>query len=995
VCRIIIFLICLLTDFFPVSWASTAHSSLVSAISQQLWAEQTRNTILLKKLQNLRYQQQNSARFPHAYSDILKHLPLIIAMTQADLNNISLSLETVNQSVALAEDAVRFAQDRWDLSKVNDLSEQKKNSQLVQQRSIQEQQAVLALQKQRYAILGQSRVIAQQILSLAQTWSQQLQVQVQTQQRLERQEEFDQLARDLQVQQRIWLERLMRWSQKLQTTSTTRLSSVTDYTQIELAVFEAEEQINFTQVALNLARLDNKFDDLRDGFNQNLSLSTLSNLKHQIESLTAQCQDADNLLDAKLQFLHNYIKLAQHTNTSVQQSTQDLQQLLRQYQKLSDKTKQLYAEATRYQHTVSKQLQSQLANRQGLPGFNWQAWLILVKPIVQIPRLLIEKFLAVYQLARSELTGTTVGKSFLGLFFVILWLGCGFKLKRFLVQDAVNIATDNRGFFSTQTMLIVVQLLRRHLMPIFITLMTCGVFLWIGVAWKGFAWIVILMIVGILFSIVIQLACIVLMENTTDESGHDVTLYYRLRATLLVGAIITFSSILVNQLPVNYEVQDLFGRLFMLFLFVVAVVLMRGWEVVPTLLSPYLEKRHAYLQRVVRWLSFLIPVSLLSNALLGLVGYVELAWAIADYQGLFLLALAVYLLMRGLLDELIRWLSEQCIRRLRNGWLWSQALLKPMHQLLKLILLLACIMFLITLYGKWDSSAVISNNIDKLFNLKLFMITNVTITVLTVIELLIAITILVWLSHWSREFAYRWFFAHVQDLGLRNSLAIFTQYAMVALGVLITLNLVGLTINMIVVILSGFALGLAFGLRDLFNNFVVGIFLLLERPVKVGDWVTIGSYDGQVAHIGARSITVTTDDHQDLLVPNADIFSKNFINWTHRDSVIRAVVPVRVHRHDSPKRIKELILEVLANTPKILTNPKPEVYFIEIDKMLLDFKVTYYIDLNHVSSRTEVRSQFLFALWDRFAQETILAPYDVQEVRVEGHLNLSEGGRSV
>lgn len=100
-------------------------------------------------------------------------------------------------------------------------------------------------------------------------------------------------------------------------------------------------------------------------------------------------------------------------------------------------------------------------------------------------------------------------------------------------------------------------------------------------------------------------------------------------------------------------------------------------------------------------------------------------------------------------------------------------------------------------------------------------------------------------------------------------------------------------------------MGVGLGLRDLFNNFFTGIFLLLERPVKVGDWVTVGNYDGQVSHIGARSITVTTDDRQELLVPNADIFSKNFINWTHRDSVVRALVTIRTNRKDNPQRIKD------------------------------------------------------------------------------------------
>jgi potassium efflux system protein len=323
--------------------------------------------------------------------------------------------------------------------------------------------------------------------------------------------------------------------------------------------------------------------------------------------------------------------------------------------------------------------------------------------------------------------------------------------------------------------------------------------------------------------------------------------------------------------------------------------------------------------------------------------------------------------------------------------LLSQALLKPFHQILKLVLLILSIMGLFELYGWGDRVPIINTNVSKLLATKLFVITNnVTVTGLTVVQLAILVVVLIWIAHWSREFAYRWLFVHTKDLGLRNSLSIFTQYTLIAIGITIGLNILGLNWANISLIFGLFSLGVGLGLRDLFNNFFTGIFLLLERPVKVGDWVTIGNYDGQVSHIGARSVTVTTDDRQELLVPNADIFSKNFINWTHRDSVVRALVTVRSNRNDNPNRIRDIILEVLATVPKILTNPKPEVYFKEIDQVLLEFKVEYYVDLNHISSRSGVRSQFLFSLWERFSNEGILPPDVPHDVHISGKLALQQ-----
>jgi potassium-dependent mechanosensitive channel len=950
--------ICLGFIFDGAAYPIHYDATLATTISQQLDAEQIHYSILKKKLQDLKSAQQ-SFKTDQLNQHFLSQLELTSELAKTDLSNIGLTLEMVNQAIVLEQEIVNTPT-------ANDSD----------WRKAQEHQMVLQLQKQRYSVLQKSQGVAQQILTLTQTWFQQLKAQWQDQQHIERQNRFGQLVKDLQRKQQSLLIQLSKLNQQSDETQNYNYDS-----RNELETFTINEQINLIQSTLNVARLNNKFSDLK--LDQNLSLSDLTSLKHQIELLITQCNDLTGLINAKLSILRDYLNLTRNAQFNTHKQ---LQALVDQYQDLLGKLQRLREKITSDQGIAAKQLKTQLAKRQDLPGLNSAAWLALIKPISQIPSLTLEKVLNLSDTVSTQLKYATIWQWLLGGIAVIVAVMIGLQLNRFFSLTKIVTATESRDV--SQILIVVSKLFHRHLIPLLVILTSAIILFFLGVSLKDFGWLFSLIMVSLVFSLLIQLTRIVLLENITDESGHDVTLYYRLRTTLWVGAIITFTSILVNHLPVNYEIQDLVGRLFMLFLLVAALVLMKGWNVVPTLLEPHIEKRHGYLKRIIRLLSFLIPISLLSNALLGLIGYVELAWAIADYQGIFLVALVIYLLLRGLLDELIRWISEQFIRRLRNGWLWSQALLKPLHQLLKLALLGLAIAFLITFYAKWDSTAIINTNLSKILSMNLFAFAGVNMTVELLLELMLVVIILIWTAHWSREFAYRWLFAHVKDLGLRNSLAIFTQYALIALGVLVILNTIGLPLPALLFVLSTFAVGLGFGLRDLFNHFVVGIFLLVERPIKVGDWVSIGNYDGQVAHIGARSVTITTDDHHDLLVPNADIFSKNFINWTHRDSVVRVVIPIRIHRQDNLKHIKEVILDVLGKTPKILANPKPEVYFVEIDKMLLDFKIAYYIDLNHVSSRSEVRSQFLFALWERFAQENILAPNEVQEVYIQGSLNL-------
>ncbi|MDQ8039219.1 MAG: mechanosensitive ion channel [Rickettsiella sp.] len=992
--KLIVLLFFLFCGFTTTIFAEVSNKSpLLTSTQQQLIAEQTRNNLLSKKLQSLQLEQKNLLSQPITQNSLAR-LDTIIAMAKVDLESINLTLQTTQQSIDLIQDSIRSAPELWQTSSqvfpVNSMQQEQSRHYL------EERRYLLTLQQKRMKTLLRSRDIIEQILNFSEEWKQDLQQKYQLQEQVNREQSFNSLVFRLEQEQKKWVTELKRWNEALEKAEANGFLHNTFYDQIEFNIFEVEEKNNLLDTELNTAKIANKLQDLQFSFNQKLSLSTLSNLQHQIENLNDKIHISNNLFQKKLIFLQNYVQLVtQDSKKNSITATQDQTKLIRlkeiiiSYQTLFAKNKELAKQIELQQAMIAKQLKLQLANRQGLPGWNLSAWLSLGKIIVQIPALTLEKLTGLYDPIINKLELVSIWQWLIGLIAFLLWFALWLKLRRFLAVDRVRLQQRSRGFFSAQTVIVVLQLLQRHLTGIMLLAALIGLLFLFNIPFKLFFLIISLSVVCLIFSIVIQLAHILLLENTTDESGHDVKLYYRLRATLLIGGVITLATILVNQLPVNYEVQDLFGRLFMLFLLIVALVLMKGWEVVPTLLEPYLENKHAYLKRIIRWLSFLIPFSLLTNALIGLVGYVELAWAIAHYQGLFLIALTAYLLLRGLLDELIRWLSEQCIRRFRNGWLWSQSLLKPFHQVLKLTLLVLSAMGLFEWYG-WggDHTPLININISKLLATKLFDISNtVTVTGYTVVELAVLIVVLIWIAHWSREFAYRWLFVHTKDLGLRNSLAIFTQYTLIAIGITIGLNILGLTWTNISLIFGLFSLGVGLGLRDLFNNFFTGIFLLLERPVKVGDWVTVGTYDGQVSHIGARSITVTTDDRQELLVPNADIFSKNFINWTHRDSVVRALVNVRANRNDNPNRIRDIILEVLAAIPKILTNPKPEVYFKEIDKVLLEFKVEYYVDLNHISSRSGVRSQFLFSLWERFSSEGILPPDAPHDVHIEGQLN--------
>lgn len=493
-----------------------------------------------------------------------------------------------------------------------------------------------------------------------------------------------------------------------------------------------------------------------------------------------------------------------------------------------------------------------------------------------------------------------------------------------------------------------------------------------------------LIMVWFSFRLLILIARLSLLESVSDASGQDVTLYYRLKWLLLFGgwatALMTFS----HLLPLPMILQDIFNRLFMLFLLTVSLVAWKSKDVIPHLLSPLLKSKKRYLRSVISLLVFLVPITLFTTAIIGLFGFVNLAWTMSRLEVYVLLVLVGYILVRGLLFDALELLSEWMISSLNNGWLWIEVFLKPLDTILRLILIALSISLLFELFG-WHADSPVVTHIKEGVLYPIVQLPGIHITVASAAAFVGLVGIFVWASKWTREFCYRWLFINTKDAGIRNSLSVFTQYSVILVGGFITLHVLGLDLTGMSMILGGLAVGMGFGLRDFASNIIGGLMLLIERPVREGDLITIGEHEGQVSHIGIRSMRVSSWDNTEVLIPNAETFNKPFINWTHQDGIVRTVIPVKVSRADDPVMIQQLILDVLAIIPEIEPNPAAQVLLKKIDEALIEFEVRYFINVQ-IHTRVEVRSKVLFAITAQFKAANIKAPIEPLTIEFkEGH----------
>ena len=679
-----------------------------------------------------------------------------------------------------------------------------------------------------------------------------------------------------------------------------------------------------------------------------------------LQTISVSYQDVINQFSAMEQALRQIIVILKKESHYIQDAAlkanfADLEGIITaKVATIGVQEKTLQADLEAHQDALKKQL----AVRQSLSEYRMDSWPVIFTQICDIPH-------QFYNYIKNLLFKLNDNYQWVDVWpATLMWLLIGLVVVAtlFLNQLLKRMTRETtRSRLSAHIYDGVLILLLRNVPQFALALSGVIVFYFTHILFVSYQLLLNLFIVWLTFRSLILIARFVLLERITDdESGHDVHLYTRIKWLLLVGGWTTALMVLSHLLPLSLLLQDLFNRFFMLFLVAVSIVFWRSREVITHLLHPILKNKKRYLQRAVIMLVILVPITLFSTAVIGLIGYINLAWTMSSYQVELLLLLAFYVLCRGLMFDAFELLSELMVARLTHGWLWIEVILKPMDKIMRLMVLILAFYILFTLFG-WDSQSFVVKRLVLFYQYSFVNLSGIHITTESILEFFVLLFFLIWASKWTREFCYRWLYRDAQDNGIRNSLAVFTQYGVILVGALITLRVLGFELSNMSMILGGLAVGMGFGLRDFASNIVGGLMLLIERPVREGDLITIDNYEGKVAHIGIRSMRVCSWDNMEVLIPNAETFNKPFTNWTHQDSIVRTVITLKVSREDDPLTVQQLVFDVL-----------------------IEFEVRYFINVA-THSRVETRSKVLFAIMAQFKAAGVKSPVPPFEVDLKDH----------
>jgi small-conductance mechanosensitive channel len=203
-------------------------------------------------------------------------------------------------------------------------------------------------------------------------------------------------------------------------------------------------------------------------------------------------------------------------------------------------------------------------------------------------------------------------------------------------------------------------------------------------------------------------------------------------------------------------------------------------------------------------------------------------------------------------------------------------------------------------------------------------------------------------------------------MGVRLSIARLVHYVISVAGFLLALSVLGFEISKITIFLSALGVGIGFGLQGIVNNFVCGLILLFERPVRVGDIVEIGGRWAKISRIGTRATTVHTYDEADVIVPNADLISSQVTNWTLNSRRARLIIPVGVAYGSDVEQVVELLRACARENPNIAKAPAPQVLFLSFGASSLDFELRAVVP--DAESRLGVRSELHQEIDRRFRE---------------------------
>lgn len=273
--------------------------------------------------------------------------------------------------------------------------------------------------------------------------------------------------------------------------------------------------------------------------------------------------------------------------------------------------------------------------------------------------------------------------------------------------------------------------------------------------------------------------------------------------------------------------------------------------------------------------------------------------------------------------------------------------------------------------------------LSGIFNYSLLHLGDTELTIGLILTLVISLVALFVISEWIRRFIVNKVLSRYQfETGTRQTIGIIIKYVLILSGVFSILQTNGIDLSAFGILAGAIGVGIGFGLQNITNNFISGLIILFEQPIKIGDRIEVGDVSGDVIKISARSTMIVTNDNISIIVPNSQFIDSQVINWSHNDRNIRFNFPVGVSYKEDPEKVRKILMEVAKGNPGVLNNPQPDVLFDNYGDSSVNFTLRVWTS-EFIDKPKVLKSQLYYEIFKRFGEQGVEIPFPQRDIHLK------------
>nr|WP_275051478.1 miniconductance mechanosensitive channel MscM [Brenneria goodwinii] len=314
-------------------------------------------------------------------------------------------------------------------------------------------------------------------------------------------------------------------------------------------------------------------------------------------------------------------------------------------------------------------------------------------------------------------------------------------------------------------------------------------------------------------------------------------------------------------------------------------------------------------------------------------------------------------------------------------------------QLVRSILTLIALVSVIVLWSEIHSAFAFMENIS-LWDVTSTVRGVESVQSITLGSVLIAVLIFVITAQLVRNLPALLELALLQHLDLSPgsgyAITTISKYILMLIGCMMGFSLIGIEWSKLQWLVAALGVGLGFGLQEIFANFISGLIILFEKPIRIGDTVTIRDLTGSIMRINTRATTISDWDRKEIIVPNKAFITEQFINWSLSDSVTRVVLTIPAPADADSKEVTDLLMDAVSRCSLILDNPAPEAFLVDLQQGVQIFELRIFAaEMGH---RMPLRHELHQLILENYRKHNLIMPYPPFQVRME---SLSRKGRTL